>query len=477
MDDIKQKTKIGMLWNSLEKVTIQLISFILNIILARLLTPNDYGTVGMLTIFLNFSSDFIDSGFSKALIQKQNRTGNDFSTVFFFNLTVSCLLYIILFFAAPLISNFYKKPELLNLQRVLFLVLIINSLSVVHSTRLQIKVDYKTIAIINSSSTIIAGIIGIFSAYKGLGPWALVIKSLANAFCITVFYWISTHWHPDSFFSKKSFKSLFGFSYKLLFSELIKTTTNNINSLIIGKVYDADSLGYYTKAQQFPTLISGTMNSIISGSTFPLLASLQNERNELVQTLKKLIKITAMAVFPAMFGIAILSKPMILFMLGEKWLDSASLLFWLAFSFMFNPLQALNINVLNAIGRSDLVLKTDLIQIPVVILSIVITFPISMKAVVIGKLVTSVIYFMTSAFFVGRIYKFGFIKQLSSCWKYLLSSVIMCLLIVIITNNISSAAMKTILGVMIGIVTYTGSVLLLRDEEALKLLQKLRKRK
>ena len=332
MSDLKQKTKIGIVWNIIEKFAVQGIGFLLNIILARLLTPHDYGIVGMLTIFLTFSNIFIDSGFSRALIQKQNRTEKDYSTVLIFNFTISIFIYIILFFASPVIAQFYKTPELINLQRIFFVVIILNSLTVVQNAQLQINIDFKNIAIVNSISVIISGIIAIIAAYKGLGPLALVIQSLSKALVSVIMFWIIGKWVPKTGFSKKSFKNLFGFGSKLLFSGLLSTAITNINNLVIGKVYTPASLGYYTRAQQFPEITSGTIASVLNTTTFPLMSSLQNNKDELVNILRRLIKITAMIVFPAMIGLAVLSEPIILVLLGEKWLPTANLLFWISFS-------------------------------------------------------------------------------------------------------------------------------------------------
>lgn len=412
MSDLKQKTKIGIIWNILEKIAVQGIGFVLNIILARLLTPHDYGTVGMLTIFLTFSNVFIDSGFSRALIQKQDRTEKDYSTVLIFNIAISLFIYIILFFTSPAIAQFYKTPELLQLQRVFFLVIILNSLTVVQNAQLQINVDFKHIAIINSFTVILSRIIAIVAAYNGLGPFALVIQTLSKALISAMMFWIIGKWMPKTGFSKKSFKNLFGFGSKLLVSGLLSTTITNVYNLVIGKVYNPTSLGYYTRAQQFPEITSGTIASVLNTTTFPLMSSLQNNKDELANTLKKLIKMTSMIVFPAMIGLACLSEPIILVLLGEKWLPASNLLFWISLSYIFTPLSILNMNVLNAIGRSDLFLKIDLIKIPFIILTMIITFPISLKAIVIGKTVTAFLWFYINGFLIGKFYNFGAFKQL-----------------------------------------------------------------
>jgi len=474
--DIKQKTKVGMIWNAFEKIAVQGISFVLSIILARLLTPHDYGTIGMIMIFLTFSNVFVDSGFSRALIQRQDRTEQDFSTVLIFNIVVSCLLYLVLFFASPAIAQFYETPELVSLQRVFFLIIILNSLTVVQSAKLQIAVDFKSIAIINAVATIVAGSIAVYAAYSGFGVWSLVIQSLLKSFVSVVCYWFIGKWIPKTGFSLASFKRLFGFGSKLLISGLLGVATSNVNSLVIGKFYKPSNLGYYTKADQFPELTSGTLNSVLTNATFPLMSTLQNNKEELIQTFSRLLKLSAMVVFPAMAGLAVLSDDIILVLLGEKWLPSSELLFWLALSAIFVPLSALNLNLLNAIGRSDLFLKIDIAKIPVFAITMIITIPISLKVVVIGKALTAFIYFYMNGFMIGRLYQCGAFRQLAFCWKSIVATVIMAVSVWIITMFIESPLIGLIVGVLSGVAIYVSMLAVMKEKEG-KVLLGLIKRK
>lgn len=463
--DIWQKTKIGMSWNAFENIAVQGISFVLNIILARLLTPHDYGTIGMILIFLTFSNIFVDSGLSRALIQRQDRTENDFSTVLIFNILISVLLYVILFFAAPAIADFYDTPELVTLQRVFFLVLIIDSLSVVQSAKLQIKVDFKSIALINAVATIISGSIAVWSAYNNFGVWALVIQSLTKSLVSVVCFWIVGKWIPKTGFNKDSFKKLFGFSSKLLVCGLLGTTFTNVYNLIIGKYYNPTSLGFYTRAQQFPELTAGTLNSVMNTSTFPLMATLQNKRDELILTFRRLIRLSALVIFPAMVGLSVLSDEIILVLLGEIWLPTSDLLFWLALSYIFTPLSALNLNLLNAIGRSDLFMKIDFSKVPILAAMMAITFPISLKAVVIGKAATAIIWLYINGFMIGKLYNFGAFKQLACCWKGIVSTVVMALSVWLTISFIETPLIRLIVGMLLGIAVYAAMLALLKEEE------------
>lgn len=463
--DIKHKTKIGMLWNAFEKIAVQGISFVLNIILARLLTPHDYGTIGMLTIFLTFSNVFVDSGFARALIQKQDRTEEDFSTSLIFNIVVGCLLYVVLFFASPAIADFYQTPELVGLQRVFFVVIILNSLTVVQSAKLQIKVDFRSIALINAVSTIISGGLAIYAAFQGAGPWALVIQSIVKSLVSTICFWLVDRWIPKTGFSKASFKRLFGYGSKLLACGLLGTFEINLGNLIIGKLYAPASLGFFTRAQQFPELTVGTLGSVLNSTTFPLMSELQKKTDELITTFKRLIKFSALISFPAMVGLSVLSEDIIMVLLGEQWLPAADLMFWLALCYIFTPLSALNLNLLNAIGRSDLFMRIDFLKIPVVFGTIAITFPISLKAIVIGKVVTAFIYYYMNCYMIGKLYNFGVFKQLACCWKCIVATLVMCLCVCLVVFWFDNHLFSLIAGIITGVTVYVIMLILLREEE------------
>lgn len=472
--DVKHKTKIGVFWNFIEKFFLQIVSFVLNIILARLLSPEDYGVIGLLTIFITISQVFVDSGFSRALIQKQNKEEIDFSTTFIFNISTSVILYVILYFASPFIAKFYETPELVNLQRVLFLVIIFNSFFVVQNAKLQIKIDFKSIAIVNSISTILSGGCAIFFAYRGFGPWALVIQTLSKSIFSSLLYWIIGKWVPKTFFSFTSFKQLFSFGSKLLFSGLLSTSVGSLYRLIIGKIYSTEKLGFYTRAVQFPDIVSGTITSVLNTVTFPLMSSLQDSSEDLISTFRRIIKITSMFVFPAMVGLSMLSEPIILVLLGEKWAFAAELLFWLCFAEIFSTHNGLNMNLLNAIGRSDLFLKVDLIKYPFMFLTMAITFPISLKAVVIGRAIVAFVYFYINTYMIGKLYKYGALKQLLDSWKYIISTIIMAIIVKIVDFLIVSNIYSLFSGIIVGGVTYMLCLYILKDSEFYVLITKIK---
>ncbi|WP_010262402.1 lipopolysaccharide biosynthesis protein [Treponema primitia] len=473
---IKSKTIIGMLWNFFEKASTQIVSFVIGIILARLLSPDDYGIIAMLTIFIALSQIFIDSGFSNALIQRQDRTETDFSTVFFFNFVISIVIYVILFLFAPLIAHFYRTPILLQLTRVLFLIIIFNSFTVVQNARLMIAVDFKKIALVNFVSVVISGVIGIISAYNNYGVWSLVIQSLVRSIVSMVLFWIVGCWRPTQKISFQSFKRLFSFGSKLLLAGTLATIFNNIYSIVIGKIYQSKQLGFYTRAQQFAQLPSGLIASVLQTSTFPLLTSLQNDRSKLLEVYKRLLRITAIFVFPIMTGIALLSKHIIIVLLTDKWLPSADLLFWAALTYLFYPLSALNLNLANAIGSSGLFLKLDMSKMPMILIAMIITFPISIKAIVIGNFITAFISYLINAYVPKCIFSYGVLKQTFDEKNIIISTFIMAVFLIIFVRMIRSNILVLVFGIPLGMFVYGISLFLLKEEEMCNIITKFNKK-
>lgn len=463
--NLKSEATKGMFWNSLEKISVRGSQFIFGVVLARLLVPADFGLIGMLAIFIAISQTFIDGGMGSGLIQRQERSNKDFSTVFVFNLVVSVLLYLLLFFLAPLIANFYKTPELVNITRVIGLNLIINSLAIVQRTRLTIDLDFKTLAKINVVSVLLSGGVAIYLAYIGFGVWALVCRQVLGAILAVLLLWYYSRWKPSLAFSRQSFKQLFGYGSKILAAGIYAQTFQNIYNITIGKVYTAGELGFYTQAKQFADVSAGTVTSILQQVTFPILASLQDNREKMIVVYRQLIKMTAFFIFFAMSTLAILAEPFIELFLGEKWLPTIPLLQWMCFARMFYPISALNLNMLNANGRSDLFLKVDLSKAPLIIIALVITIPISVKAMVIGQVITSFISFFINAYMPGKLYGYGPISQLKDIGPMILVSGVAALCSYLSTTMVDLPILKLLIGSIIAIVVYFGISYLLKFKE------------
>ena len=438
----------------IEKVAIKSASFIISIILARLLSPEDYGLIGMLMIFISLSSIFIESGFAKALIQKQDRSDIDFSTTFYFNLATSLLLYSVLYIAAPYVATFYNSPILSPLLRILSINIIIASINIVQRAQLMIKMDFKSLAKINFLGTLVGGIGGIIMAHKDFGVWALVGQYLISTLTMSILFFKYSHWIPTLHFSFTSFNKLFKFGSNLLIAGSITTIFNNIATIVIGKLYKPDQLGYYTRANQFTDIVAWTINDVLGNVTFPILSELQNNREKLISVYKKSLFYTSLITFPIMILLALLAKPIVVILLTEKWLPCVTLLQILCFARMLTPLSAINMNALNAIGRSDLFLRVDLSKIPIDIFFLVITIPLGIKAIVIGNLISTIICFFINAYYPGKILNYGPIKQLKDFIRIFISIGVMSIFVILIRTHIDNVSLQLLLGSILGITIY-----------------------
>lgn len=410
---LKQKTVTGLLWSFIDQFANQGISFVVGIILARLLTPREFGLIGMIAVFIAISESFINSGFSQALIRKKECTQIDYSTVFFYNLFVGVVLFIILFITAPSIGRFFNEPDLKSIVRVFGLIIIIGSLTLIQKTILTKRIDFKLQANISVIASIASGIIGITMAFTGFGVWSLVAQRISKEAFNSIFLWLWNRWKPMLVFSQKSFKELFGFGSKLLIVSLIDTLYRNIYFLVIGKYYSAQELGFYTRADQFKSLPSKNLNAIISRVSYPVLSKMQDDIPRLKSNYQKLIRSTMFITFILMLGMAAVAEPMIIALIGEKWRQSIIYLQMLSFVGMMYPLHALNLNMLQVQGRSDLFLKLEIIKkilaVPTIILGIIW----GIKIMIVGMMINTVIAYYLNSFWSGKMIGYSIKQQVS----------------------------------------------------------------
>ena len=463
----------GVVWNFIEKVLIRGVSFVIGIILARLLSPSDYGLIGMLAVFIAISNVFIEGGMAKALIQRQNCQDIDFSTAFVANVGMSLVIYLVMFFCAPLIAKFYDEPILVDLTRILSLNFILGSFNIVQRAKLMAKVDFKSLAQINVISTVISGIVGITMAYYGCGVWALVGQALCSTFVLIILFPFYSKWKPSLKFSANSFRQLFGFGSKLMITGVYGVVLNNISTICIGKFYRSNQLGYFSRATQFSELVSTTAYDVIGNVTFPVLSELQDDKTRLVAVYRKILFFTAMVILPVMVLTALLARPIILVLLTEKWLPSVVLIQWLCLARMFTPLSAINMNILNAVGRSDLFLKVDLAKLPLILLTFVITIPISVEAIAIGDFVSTFICFFINAYLPGRMFGYGAWAQIKD-WRFIiLSMAIMAGVVWLILQLVTNVWLQLFVGGFVGVLVYVGCCFLFKviDDEMLIMLR------
>jgi len=453
-DNVRSKLAHGLFWNALEKFLLQGVTFIIGVVLARLLMPSDYGLIGMLGVFMAATGVFVDSGLGNALVQKNNCTSLDYSTVFSVNMVVSIVACIVLFLGAPYIAAFYHEPLLIPITRVLGFNVVLGALNIVHRTQLTIRMDFKSLAQINVVCTLMGGVVGVSMAYLDYGVWSLVGQSIAGTICGMILLPIYSKWKPSFRFSKESFDSLFGYGSKLLITGIYSVIINNIATLFIGRTYTSKDLGFYTKANQTPSMISGFIFGILGNVTFPVMSEIKDDKERMLRLYKKALYSTALFVFPLMMLFLMLSKSFIIIAFTEKWLPCLSMMQLYCFARIFTPLSALNISVLKASGRSDLFMWMDLSKAPLILGALAITIPIGVEAIVWGNVVVTIICFFINSYLPSRLYGYGAFSQ-SYDWRYIiLSVVLMCVIVYGYCLLVSNMWLQFLGGVVVGIFSY-----------------------
>lgn len=453
-NSLKNKTIKGVFWSGFEQFSVQGIHFLVLLVIARLLTPDDFGLVGMLAIFIAVAQSFIDSGFSQALIRKQDRTEKDTSTVFFFNLIASVIIYILLFLLAPFVSSFYNEPQLTLLMRVLCIVVVVNAFSVVQRAIYTSSLDFKTPARCSFISAIISGAIGVMMAIRGAGVWTLVWQQLINAGSCSIMLWLFSKWHPQWCFSWVSFKKLFSFGSNLLLSGLIDTIYNNAYTLVIGKFFSASSLGNYTQADKFSRLPSANLTTVLVKVTYPVFCQKQDDNYTLTVLYRKFIRLSAFLIFPIMCIMAGVSSSLIYVLLGEKWLEAATLIKPLCFALMWYPIHAINLNILKVKGRSDIFLKLEIIKKIIGTTILIICIPMGITAMCYGLIITSLVSLGINTFYTNRFISVGLVQQLSDISRTLIVSLITFIITLVITHFIKYNIWGLLIGIISGSVFY-----------------------
>lgn len=450
MPSLKEKTAAGLKWSAFERFSSQGIGFVISIIIARILSPSDYGIIGMISIFTGISGVFIDAGFGTALIRKQNRTDIDFSTVFYYNIVVSLFFYLVLFASAPLIARFYDTPILTSITRIVSLNIVIGAFGAIQRTKLNIDIDFKTQSKISLISLFITGIIGITMAYGGFGVWALVFQQLAATFISTGLLWFFIGWKPLWVFSMISFKDLFGFGSKLMLSGLLDTFYKNIYQVVIGKKFSSVDLGFFTRAKGLVQLPSSNITNVMQRVTFPVLSEIQNDTSRLGNNYRKLLKMSAFIIFPLMMLLAALGEPLIKILLTDKWLPAVPLMQVLCFSSMFYPIHAINLNLLQVKGRSDLFLRLEIIKKVLITIVLFASAPYGVLVMCYGTIVTSVLALILNTHYTGKLIQIGFFAQTKDMLPIILLSFTTAFVAYLPTIFLQNSFAQLILGGILG---------------------------
>ncbi len=408
---LRNKTVRGAGWSFVDSLSSQGITFLVGLVLARLLSPEEYGLIGIITIFIAVFNSIVDSGFSNALIRKNDAKDIDYNTVFITNLVISSVLFVVLFVSAPAISVFFSRPQLIPLLRVMGSIVVINAFAIIQRTLLVKAVDFKTQTKASLISSISSGAIGIGMALCGFGVWSLAGQQISRQLLNTVSLWVFSKWYPKLQFSFDSFKELFRFGWKLLASGLIDTVWREIYQVVIGKCYSPATLGQYTRAQQFASICSSNLTTVVQRVSYPVLSSVQDDKERLKSGYKRIIKVTMLLTFTLMLGLAASARPLVLTLIGEQWLPSVPLLQILCLQMMLYPLHSLNLNMLQVQGRSDLFLKLEIIKKIVALVPLLLGVYIGIYWMLGGSVITGCFSYYLNAYYSGPFLSYSIREQ------------------------------------------------------------------
>lgn len=417
------------MWSAIDNVAQFGVGFIVSIVLARILSPDDYGLIGIITIFTTVCTAIINGGFSNALIRTQKPTDEDYNSAFICNLLISILLYAIVFICSPMIADFFNRQELVALTRVSSFTMIIGALAIVQQTRLTKRIDFKTQTKITLIASILSGIVGIALALMGFGVWALVVQGIVAQTLRTVLLWFFNHWVPSIRFSKESFNRLFGFGWKLMVSGILDSLWTQLYQVIVGKFYSPATLGQYTRAKQFSTMFSSNLTMVIQRVTYPVLSDIQDEKERMITAYRKIIKTTMFMTFALMFALGAVYEPLLYCLIGPKWHEAATYLPLICLVGSLYPLHAINLNMLQVQGRSDLFLGLEILKKIIGIAPLMIGALIGIFPMLYTSVFTSIICYFLNSYFPGKLLGYTSWMQIKDVAPSFVISMIMAVVV------------------------------------------------
>lgn len=453
-----------MIWRFAERCGAQGVAFIVSLVLARLLDPETYGIVALVTVFTAILQVFVDSGMANALIQKKNADDLDFSTAFYFNLTVCIVLYLGMFFAAPLIADFYNMPDLTPVVRVLSLTIVVSGVKNVQQAYVSRHLKFKLFFFATLGGTVGAAIIGIIMAYCGMGVWALVTQQLFNVILDTIILWITVKWRPKAMFSMERLKGLFGYGWKLLVSGLLDTVYNNVRQLIIGKFYSSADLAFFNKGKQFPNLIITNINTSIDSVLLPVISTAQDDLTRVKAMTRKAIKTSSFVIWPLVMGMAACAEPIVRILLTDKWLPCVFYLQIFCFTYGFWPVHTANLNAIKAVGRSDIFLKLEIQKKIIGVISILVALPFGVQAIAIAYGLTSPINALINSRPNRSLLNYGYREQIIDMLPSMLLSGFMGVVVYFMNWININIYLLLLLQVIVGVAIYVGGAYIFKFE-------------
>ncbi len=462
-NSLRSRTVHALSWSFLESVGLKGVQFLIGIVLARLLLPEQFGLIGMLTIFMAVAQSFLDSGFGAALIQKREVTATDTCSIFYFNILAGLTVTGLLWLVAPWIAAFYNQPVLTSLTRALSLTIVINAFGLIQNTILTKGINFKTQTKVSLIAGLLSGIIGVTLAATGFGVWSLAVQQISSTFFRTLFLWLLNAWRPGLVFSLGSLREMFGFGSRLLASAVLNQIFENIYFLVIGKLFSAIELGFFTRARSMQDLPSQTLSGMVGRVVFPVFSAIQDDRARVKRGMKKASRVLALFNFPMMIGLAAIAHPLVLVLLTEKWAGCVPYLQLLCFSSLLFPLHAINLSVLQALGRSDLFLRLEIAKKVLIIINIAVTVRWGIPAMICGITVLSVVFYYLNSYYTGVLIDYPIGQQVRDWFSYLIMAVLMGIAVYAAGSLPFSTYRSMLLAqTAIGIVTYCGLCRLFR---------------
>lgn len=463
--NLKQQTKKGLYWSFFNQFANYGMQFCVGIVMARLLSPSDYGITALPAVFMAVAYIIQNGGLSGALIRKTDLSEKDLSTAFYYSISVGIVLYVVMFFSATWIADFYNTPVLVPLIRVTALGFLWGPLGTPQNVILNRKLDFKTPTKISIISRIVSAIVGISMAFIGYGLWALVISGLLSSFLSLLMNWYVVRWIPKTGWSKDSFKYLWDYGNKMMASSLLDTLYNNIAPVFIGKFYSPAELGVYNRAQGYAMMPSQNVTGVIQGVTFPVLSKMQNDDEALARNYRRMLKATAFIIFPIMMMLSALAHPLVIILVTAKWESCVILLQIICFSFMWYPVHAINLNLLQVKGRSDLFLRLEIIKKIVGVSILAITLPHGLIVFCCGSVVSSLIALIINTYYTGKLINVGYFKQMRDLLPIVLLGLVMFAMIHLSNYLISNMLLQIICGGILGAIVYIGGAILFKFSE------------
>lgn len=455
---LQKRAASGLIWTFLEQFSLQGINFLISVILARILMPEEFGIIGMISVLLAIGLALKESGVMSSLIRTRDPDENDYSTVFYTNLVASVVIYLMIFLSAPAIAAFFDKPELINITRALTLKIVINAFVSIQNARLVKAMNFKKQLVINLPAVILGGVAGVVFAQMGMGVWSLVYMNLLQEFFAAIFLWLSSDWYPRLIFSKEKFRVHFYFGYKMALSTLINALFDNIYNIIIGKYFSAQQLGYYTRAQTTRQLPIANVSAALNKVTFPMFAEMQHDTVKLKDAYKRLMQQVLFWIAPMMVGAVVVAEPLFKFLFTDKWLPAVPYFQILCLAGIMFPVNNYNLNILTVKGRSDLFLRLEIIKKTLIAIGVFLIIPYGIMALLWFQVITTVVVFFINTFYSSSLINYPTSEQLKDILPILLLSFLMgavCYAIqLLITPYITSVIGTLVICSLAGLIFY-----------------------